>query len=423
VNTFSLPYGRTQLNFQIESRFNVEKIVPLQTQPLNDPEKAIMLGLENPLSMLTLQDFINAKSIGIAINDKTRPVPKPNPVSAILSYLERVGIQREVITLFIGSGTHKPMTVDEYKQILPDWVIANYTIIAHDCDNSPMVNLGRTKFNTPILINKAYYSSDLKITIGSIEPHHFMGFSGGVKTAAIGLAGRETITANHAMLIDAHAQSGTFDTNPLRQDIEEIGQKTKIHFSLGSILDEEKHILKVFFGEPEAVMQAAIPDVQRIFGKEVPEPYDLVIASPGGYPKDINLYQAEKGLTHAARITSDGGWVILLAECSEGSGSQSFEDYISKAESLQKIREDFKRGFFKIGPHKAFQIAREAERVQIAIVSNLAEEKLRKWKLNPAKPNNINSTIQQITRSMQPGSRIGIMPAATRTMTEIKNGK
>lgn len=409
------------MKVEIDSHCEVDEIHPVQTNPIKDPEGAILSALENPLSKQTLQDFIHAKSMGIAINDKTRPVPKPDPLPLLLDHLDRLGFSKNTITLYIGSGTHTPMSEDDYGLILPKSIIENYRIISHDCDNSRMVNLGKTSFGTPIEINQDFYNCELKITLGNIEPHHFMGFSGGVKTAAIGLASRKSITANHAMLIDAQARSGTYRRNPLRRDIEEIGQKVNIHFTLGSILEEDKNILGVFFGDPQAVMEAAIPKIRNIFGVTVPKAYDLVVASPGGYPKDINLYQAEKGLTHASRITRDGGSIILVAACPEGSGSPSFEDYISSMETLDAIIEDFKGGFFKIGPHKAFQIAREAQRVNITLISGLPTNIVEKWKLTPGNPEEINQMISQFTENQSKNARIAIMPAATRTITELIN--
>jgi nickel-dependent lactate racemase len=257
--------------------------------------------------------------------------------------------------------------------------------------------------------------------VGNIEPHHFMGFSGGVKTAAIGLASRLTINTNHAMLSHPKAQSGIYHLNPMRQDIEEMGRKANIHFSLGTILDEEKNILEVFFGDPVSVMKAAIPMIRKTFGVSVAQPYDLVIASPGGAPKDINLYQAQKGLTHAARITRDGGWVVLLASCPEGSGSPAYEKLVTSSDSHQVIIKKFEEGYFAVGPHKAFQIAREAVRVNIVLVSNLQPQDVKRWMLTPSSPELLTPLIHWITDRLPQNTRIAVMPAATRTMAEVNN--
>ncbi len=262
---------------------------------------------------------------------------------------------------------------------------------------------------------------DLKICVGNIEPHHFMGFSGGVKTATIGLAGRETININHGCPA-AHKRSGVYHLNPMRQDIEQIGQKIPIHFCLGSVINEQKKITQIYWGEPMAVMKAAVPHIRETFGKIVSRPYDIVIASPGGHPKDINMYQAQKGLTHAARITKNKGWVILLAACPEGSGSQRYEDYVKKAKSHQSILKYFKKGFFEVGPHKAFQIAREAVRVNIILVSDLPPKQVKRWKLTPSKPELLEPLLQWLIEKHPPNPRIALLPAATRTMTEVMYG-
>lgn len=421
MTEFSLPYGSSQLTFQIPQEFGLDELIPKPSHPMIDPDMAINQALADPLGKTNLSSFSDAQSVGIAINDKTRPVPHPNPIYPLLKHLESLSFNPENITLFVSSGTHAPMTRAELPSILNEEIIARYPIIVHDCDQSPMVDLGKTGYKTPFQLNADFFNCDLKISLGNIEPHHFMGFSGGVKTAVIGLASRESINANHAMLSHPQAKSGIYHINPMRQDIEEMGRKAEINFSLGTVLDEHKQILQVFFGEPVTVMKAAIPLVRGIFGVSVPEPYDLVIASPGGAPKDINLYQAQKGLTHAARITKDGGWVILLAACPEGSGSQLYEDYITGAESHSAIIRDFKNGYFKVGPHKAFQIARDADRVNVVLVSDIPPEDVKRWKLTPSTPELLESLINWITSRLPQNARIAILPAATRTMAEVKH--
>lgn len=422
MTEFFMPYGESELKFHLPEIFKTDTLIPEEVQPLKDPEKQIRDALENPLGRRKYRSISDIQSIGIAVNDKTRPIPNPNPLYGLLEHLRSLGFDQEQIAIFIGSGTHSPMRVSELPKLLSNDVIANNRIIVHDCDHSPLVDLGHTPHRTPILINADFAQCDLKITVGNIEPHHFMGFSGGVKTAVIGLAGRETINTNHAMLKHPQARSGVFHINPMRQDIEVMGEKAKIDFSLGTVLNEQKEILSVFFGDPQAVMKAAIPVVQQIFGVQVPEPYDLVIASPGGAPKDINLYQAQKGLTHAARITRDGGWVVLLAACPEGSGSRSYEDYIENIGSHQAVIDAFNNGFFQIGPHKAFQIAREAVLKKIVLISEIPPAKVKNWKLTPSTPQLLQPLLDWIAARLPYDARIAVMPASTRTMTEISHG-
>lgn len=423
MSSYPLRYGNTHLDIDLPASFHVELIAPQQVEPLADIDQALRAILEAPLGELNWSHFSEAKSIGIAINDKTRPTSQPNPVNHLLDYLGELGIAKDKITLFISSGTHTPMAKEEWRLILDEDILAEYRVVAHDCDRSPMTALGKTSYGTPILVNQRYYDCDCKLTVGNIEPHHFMGFSGGVKTAAIGLASRETINQNHAMLKRGQTRSGAYHTNPMRQDIEEIGSKMGVHFCLSTILDEQKRIMRVFFGDPRYVMQAAIPFVRQVFGAQVPAPYDLVIASPGGAPKDINLYQAQKGLTHAARIAKDDAWVILLAACPEGAGSAAYEDYVTRMPSHQAVLDDFNAGFFQVGPHKAFQIARDAVRVKVVLVSEMAPEKVNALKITPSQPDKLEPLFQWIATQLPADARVAIMPAATRTMAEVTHVK
>ena len=421
MKTFSLPYGDTHLSFTLPDSCQVDEILPNTYKMPANIDQAIETALKHPLGSDTLAQFSKDATIAIAINDKTRPVPKPNPLRHLLQYLEKEGFAREKITLFISSGTHTAMPEEEYAHLLEDDILAGYKVVVHDCDRSPLADLGTTAYQTPIRINREYYESDLKIAVGNIEPHHFMGFSGGVKTAAIGLASRETINVNHAMLTQDLARSGIYSINPMRQDIEEIGQKMGIHFALGTVLNEDKQVVKVVFGEPKAVMQTAIPVIRQMFTIPVAEPYDLVIASPGGYPKDINLYQAQKGLTHAARITKDDGLVLLLAGCEEGSGSPSYEAYITQAASHEEVVDQFKNGYFKVGPHKAYQIAKDALRVTIILVSEISPETVREWKLTPSQPDKLSALLTWLAKQLPINARVAVLPAATRTMAEVQH--
>jgi nickel-dependent lactate racemase len=420
LQEYTLRYGTGQLQFNLPEHLQVDEYFTTLPQQPDNTQTMIENALLVPLSNLKIEEFLSSESIGIVINDKTRPLPNTNLIKPLINHLQWLGFDKSKIKFFIGTGTHI-MTPEELPRILPEEIINDYSITIHNCDTSTMIDLGITNYKTPVRVNAEFFNCDLKIAIGNIEPHHFMGYSGGVKTAAIGLACRETITRNHAMLVHPNARSGVFFTNPMRQDLEQIGAKIGIHFCLGTIIDGNKNILRIFFGDPKSVMQNAVPATRDVFGVRIPNRYDLVITSPGGMPKDINLYQAQKALTPAANITKDGGWVVLLAACPEGSGSQKFEDYIASKESHQEIIKHFKAGYFEVGPHKAYQFAREAVRINIIIVSEIPPEDLKRWKLTPSQPKFIQPLLDWIINKYEINPKIAILPDATHMMTEVKN--
>jgi len=414
----NLPYGKKYLELEIPQGYQVDIIAPTDVPAAADPLEVVKQAISAPLGT-TLSDFAKVRSVAIAINDKTRPVPHELLLPPLLQELERTGIPPQAISFFIATGTHQPMPPSDFPRILPAEIIAKYTVVSHNCDDRDnLVELGITEYGTKVLVNKRYYQSNLRIVVGDIEPHHFAGFSGGVKSAAIGLAGRETINHNHAMLVDKNSTIGEYDHNPLRQDIEQIGKMIGVHFAVNAVLNGSKQIISTYAGDPVTIMQAGIPQARQICQTYVRHQYDVVIASVGGHPKDINFYQSQKALTHAALLTRDGGTIILVAACPEGTGSQPYETFMQGIHTFPEVFEKFKAEGFRVGPHKAFQVAREGVRIQIVVVSEMDAELVSRLLLTPA--NNLPEALSRVFGGLSSASHIAVMPRATNTIPIIR---
>ena len=413
-----VPYGLTHLSVEIPDRYLVDVIdtqpIPAAKNPLDEVHRA----LENLQGAVDWSNFARAKTVAIAVSDKTRPVPHKHLLPPLMKYLERLGIPNNAITFYVAVGTHPPMPPDEFAAILPDTILNRCKVVSHDAENENLfVNLGKTQFGTPIWVNKDYYQADLKIVVGNIEPHQFVGFSGGVKTAAIGLSGLKSINHNHALMMDPDAQLGTYDSNPARQDIEEIGAQIGIQLALNAVLNQEKEIVHVLAGDPVQVMRAGIPLSRESSQVSVKQKYALVITSPGGYPKDINIYQAQKAVGHAALITKPGGTILWAAACSEGSGSPHYEDWMIGKKSHQAVIRQIEREGFRIGPHKAFQIARDALKFRLMIYSDLDKKVAQRLLLDPV--DDLQAALDTAFAELQPGDRIAFMPHAASTIPHI----
>jgi nickel-dependent lactate racemase len=335
-----------------------------------------------------------------------------------LDRLEGLGLSPEQIRLIIASGAHPPMPPAEYGRVVPPEILARYPVICHDAeDKDSLVQLGQTARGTPVWLNRHFVEADLRLVVGNIEPHQFMGFSGGVKSAVIGLAGKATINHNHALMLDPQAKLGVYTHNPARQDVEEMGRIAGIHFALNAILNDSKQIVMAIAGEPRAVIETGIPLARQIYQVEVSAPFDLMIVSPGGHPKDINIYQAQKGLAHAALVTREGGTIILAAACPEGSGSAGYELWMEGLDSYQAVFERFEQEGFRVGPHKAFQIARDASRVRVLLLSELPADFVRRLLLTPV--GNLDEALVMTLSDLPPQARVGVMPLANATIPAL----
>ncbi len=432
-----LPYGTTDLTFTLPDDLNVQVLAPRPVKGATDELAAVGQALDlspipSPAKGGELDSPFPAREGGrgvrcaIAINDKTRPVPHKYLLPPLLARLEASGFAPEDITLLIATGTHAPVPPAEFGAVIPEGILGRYGAFSHDAeDDANLVYLGETARGAPVWVNRRWWEADLRIVVGDIEPHQFMGFSGGVKSAAIGLAGKRTINVNHAMMTDPRAQIGRYEDNPCRQDVEEIGRMMGVHYALNAVLNEERQIVHALAGDPRAVMAAGVPLVRAIFQVEVAEPFDLMIASPGGHPKDINLYQAQKALGHATLVTRPGGTVIVAAACPEGTGSKSYEAWMAEPgmTSHEAVLERYAREGYRIGPHKAFQISRDASRVRLLFVSDMAPDLAWRLLLNPvagrpgmAPRAQLDRALSMALAGLPPGARIGVMPWANATI-------
>jgi nickel-dependent lactate racemase len=420
MTDITLKYGSTLISAALSQTEKFDWVLPPSVSAKSSPALLVNHALNNYLGNIHSEKLFPNARVAIAINDKTRPVPHSDLVPPLLDWLKQKGILPDNILFIIATGTHTPMKPDEYSLVLPDNLTKEYKVISHNCkDDANLIHLGETKDNhTPVFVNKDFYSADYRIIIGNIEPHHFMGFSGGNKTAAIGLTGMTTIQANHSLLSHPNCTTGRYSDNPMRQDVEEIAKMIVVDLALNVVMNDHREIIEVLAGDPLSVMEKGISVCQKVCQVPVSQQYDLVIASAGGYPKDINFYQAQKAMTHGAMLTKDRGVLILSAECREGPGSEGFEAFMTNTTSPSDVLKKWANQPFQIGPHKAFLTARILERIHVILISNLSSETVKSWHMIPAV--SLQDAIYQAKDLLSQDSSIAIIPNAVNTIPLLK---
>lgn len=414
-----LPYGTGCLEFDLapaaEREHTIDTLAPRAATPAADPAADV----EAALGAATLPDY-RGGGCAIAINDKTRPVPHDCLLPPLIRRLERAGVAPDDILLIIATGTHPAMPLSQFGEVVPQDILQRYRVTCHDARHEDRLSfLGDTSRGTPIWVNREYLEREIRIVVGVIEPHQFVGFSGGVKSAAIGLSGYPTVAHNHAMMAQPLARIGRYEDNPCRQDIEEIGRRIGVHLALNVILGEQKRIIRALAGTPIDVMRQGIPHVRSLNQVEVGRPYDLMIVAPGGHPKDVNLYQAQKALAHAALVTRPGGTILLAAACPDGTGSQAYEDWMRDPDmtSHEEVIARFSREGYRIGPHKAVLISRDASRFRVLLHSAMPPRFVERLLLTPIP--DFQQAVTDAVEALPRGSRIGIMPRANATIPVI----
>ncbi len=296
--------------------------------PVDDAGQAVERALDQPVAGPPLLNLAQGrKSAAISVCDITRPVPNRIVLPHVLTRLEAAGIRRDAITILIATGLHRPATTAEIEEILGTEIAGTYTVVNHHArELSEHRHLGSTQSGTPVYIDERFAAADLRITAGLIEPHLMLGFSGGRKLVAPGLAAQETIKVIHSprFMRDPRAVEGSIEGNTLHRELLEIARMARHDFMVDVSITRERQIAGVFAGEPGQAHAAGMRFVSDAMLHRLDERVDAAITTAAGYPLDLTFYQAIKGITAAAQIVKPGGRILLLAACGEGSGGDEF---------------------------------------------------------------------------------------------------
>lgn len=338
---------------------------------LEDEKKIIHRALEKPFASKRLFELANGRgSAAVLVSDITRPSPSYKFLPFLIEELKEAKISD--IRIFFGLGIHRNQTDEEKKRLVGQRVADKVETLA-DHDNKKCQLVGRTKAGTPVEVFEEALNCDLLIATGNLEYHYFAGYSGGAKAVMPGICSRNTIETNHSMMLNDTAVAGKFKDNPIRQDIEEVGKIVGIDFLFNVILDNHKNIIAAVAGKNNEAYLEGIKIYNNFYKKVVNQKADVVITSPGGYPKDISLYQAQKALDNVKGIVKEEGEIILISSCEEGYGEKTFENWMKDSKDFEGLDARIKEKFV-LGGHKAVALSKLLSRTRVLLYSCFTEK-------------------------------------------------
>ena len=337
----NLAFGKNGLKLQLPDGPRYDVVHARSAAGLVDSAAAIAAALDAPIGRPPLEEMARGKkTAAISVCDITRPAPNRITLPPLLERLHRAGLKREDITICIATGLHRVATPDELITILGPEIAANYPIFNHDAkDDDAHREIGTTKRGTPVVISKPFLDADLHITLGFIEQHLMLGFSGGRKLIAPGLAHQRTIKKIHAprFMREARAVEGSIDDNPLHAELLEIAAMERHDFMLDVTLTPGREISGVFAGEPVLAHAAGVRFMRDSSVEWLPEQVDAVITTAAGHPLDLTFYQTIKGVTAAEHIVKPGGPILTVSECAEGLGSPEYIEMLDSYNGAQEF--------------------------------------------------------------------------------------
>lgn len=413
--SIQLPYGRKQFTLEVPGTNLLGVFKPNKIENTAHESDEIRRALENPVGTGRLRGLVsNVTKIAIVTSDLTRPCPSARLLPHIFNELRLAGVPDENITIVLALGLHRPMASEEIDTALSPEIHSRYRVLNHDVTDT--VRLGFTQRGTPVEIFRLVVEADMRICLGNLEYHYFAGYTGGAKAIFPGCASKAGITANHTMLVLDEAATGRDNDNPLRLDFEEAAAMVGVDFILNVVLDENHQIAGAVAGDVILAHREGCRLVASRGTVKIPRLANIVVASAGGFPKDINFFQAHKVLENCKLFTKQGGVIILVAECGEGYGNQIFEDWMLAASSPEEILNRFQKGFV-LGGHKAAAMARLQKQAKIYLISDMPDEVVKSSGMFPF--TDPQAALATALNELGPKSEIIVLPQALSLIPEV----
>ncbi|MDF2500296.1 MAG: larA 3 [Anaerosporomusa subterranea] len=419
MQDYVFKYGKEKLKFSLDPSLVAGELKIKECPVLSDPEAAIRQALAHPIGSKPLREIVKpGETVVFIVNDPTRVANSHVFMPILLDEMNAAGIPDKDMAIIFALGTHRLMTDEEMVQEVGEAVAKRVKMHNSDAkDSSQFTYFGETSRGTPVWFNNLVVQADHIICTGSIVHHFFAGFGGGRKAMLPGVSAYETIRKNHSMIFDPNALIGKLEGNPIYHDQVEGVEMHRPSFLLNVVLNEKKEFLAVFAGDYIQAHLEGCKLVDEVYGAELEEPADLVIATCGGFPKDINVYQMQKTMDNAWVAVRDGGVVILLGECIEGTGSATYEDWMREYQTPDRIAEMVKANF-QIGAHKAYAVTRLMKKAEFILISAMEPEFAKMLLFTPAK--DMEEALSMAFAKLGPKPRIVLMPQGSLTVPRIR---
>jgi len=416
----SVPYGKSEKHFNLPEEVEINYINANPLMPIKDFKKYILHKLEHPKGSKPFKEiFKKGEKVAIVVSDVTRLwVRSYDFLPVLIDELNRLGIPDEDISIVMSTGDHREQSKEEHRLIVGEEILERIKIFDHDCFADDLAFLGITSRGVNVYLNGRVHEADRVIITGGICYHLLAGFGGGRKSLAPGVSGYKTIQENHGLAIKAEpGQIGTgiLDGNPVAEDMDEAAAMAGPDFLLNVVVNEKKEFIGIVAGHWRDAHLEGTKIVEEAFGIPIAQKADVVIASSGGYPKDMQLYQSIKTLDNAYYAVKNGGNIILVSECYDGPGPESYLSWF-KYNSYETMAKALYEGFTMPG----FVALRTAEIMlnkTVYLVSSLEREVVEEVGMIPV--DSIDEALEIINEKQQIES-VHIMPHGSITYPIIK---
>lgn len=386
MSSTPLRYGRSTIGLELDPKLFDALGGDHSTAALSDAE--LGARLDEPIDSPPLEEIVKTgETVLLVVPDATRQTGSGQIVNLLVRRLIANGTYPHEISIIFATGIHRKVTDAEKAEILTPFILQRIKTSNHDPrDLAGLVNVGETRTGIPIELNRAIVEHDHVVIIGGVTFHYFAGFTGGRKLICPGLGSARTISATHKLAFDcvhktrrAGVDTGLLDGNAVHEAFVECVAKAPPSFAVTTITSDDGSIVELFVGDWQTSHRAACDWFASTHTIEIRDKRELVIASCGGFPNDINTIQAHKALDAASRACVNGGTIILLAECSDGLGRPDFLDWFAASDSTELAQNLCAK--YQVNGQTAWNLVRIAESHDVRIVTSLDDSVTSKMRL------------------------------------------
>jgi nickel-dependent lactate racemase len=420
----NLEYGTTGLGLSVPAA-NVTVVEPRFVPGLPDERAAVVDALRAPIGGRPLRDCVGANDrVAIVIPDITRPLPSDRLLPWVLGELAHVAAGR--ITVVIGTGSHRATTPEEIRGLVGAPVAASYTVVNHDAfDPEKLARAGVGMDGFDVFLSRAYVEADRRIVLGFIEPHFMAGFSGGYKGIFPGVADIAAIMRYHdaPTIGDPRSTWGLLDGNPTQQRIRHDAALIPLDFCVNVTLNRRREITAVFCGEVRAAHDAGCAFSRQTAMVACERRVPIVVTSNSGYPLDQNLYQAVKGMSAAAQIVADGGYILAAARCNDGFPQHgNFRRLLFDHDSPRALLDTIMApGFSMFDQWQVQLLAGILLKARVGLYSELPPAEVRRAHLEPVA--DVEAAVAAELQRLGPDAPVAVLPEGPMTIPWVSGSE
>ncbi|MBN1755014.1 nickel-dependent lactate racemase [bacterium] len=368
---------------------------------------------------LDVAKFINPDSPPVVlVNDRHRPTPTGTVLEHLLPYLPP-GTQ-----FIVAVGTHPVPTHEEIEKIFgKTYPLFKNRISVHDA-NSPenLVMIGTSRDGFDFYINRKVMEASHIITINSIEPHYFAGFTGGRKSFLPGVASYDTITENHKFSLLPGSEILKLKGNPVHENMQEFSDyvtSQKNVFTIQVVCDSMGDIYRAYAGSLDFAFEKAIKTAREVYTVHLKEKADIVIAVALS-PQSEQIARSFKALDSGSLALKEDGLLIMVCSGDKGIGNNELYDYISQYSSPDAFLQMFNANSlsnYVLGLQRIHRLATWSKFNGLWLVSNCPPQKSSKLFFRPY--NNLDTALSNALNIKGINARIAIISHATLIIPSI----